>query len=313
MMNVGELRGAQAALVLDGVQPGHDAAARATRAGMMGEGLIRLLAPVLEPKTGSPPAAPGFDELVATLRTGRVVARRAADSGAARSQLALEALQQTADDDLAKTIRGVQSAARAVNAAAGLAIAKAEQSERALRDLAQLALGIAQAAAETPDVSDVERGAIAILHPPLGDDRAVALGSDQPVLRYANGEDLITEVSGLIAHLLIDRWTVLVLSARDHPDYYVALTVDSTDTLLAETVAGYATKQSKRLLALGWTAAEIGYFRREWPSPVTILKVARMVSSTVIDVLGMPTASTITARTGRTPDLPRPQVTPTGA
>jgi hypothetical protein len=44
----------------------------------------------------------------------------------------------------------------AVNAAAGLAIAKAEQSERALRDLAQLALGIAQAPAETPDVSDVK-------------------------------------------------------------------------------------------------------------------------------------------------------------
>jgi hypothetical protein len=312
MMNAGELRGAQASLVREGVQPGHDGAARATRAGMMGEGLIRLLVPVLEPKTGSPPAAPGFDELVATLRTGRVVARRAADSGAARSQLALEALQQTTDDDLLKAIPGCQSAARAVNAAAGLAIAKAEQAERALRDLAQLALGIAQAAAETPDVSDVERGAIAILHPPLGDDRGVALGSDQPLLRYSNSAELVTEVSGLIAHLLIDRWTVLVLSARDHPDYYVALTVDSTDTLLAETVAGYATKQSKRLLALGWKAAEIGYFRREWPSPVTILKVARMVSSTVIDVLGMPTASTITARTGRTPDMPRPQVTPAG-
>ena len=236
MMDAGELRGVQAGLVREGVQPGHDGAARATRAGMMGEGLIRLLVPVLEPKTGSPPAAPGFDELVATLRTGRVVARRAADSGAARSQLALKALQQTADDDLLKAIPGIQSAARAVNASAGLAIAKAEQSERALRDLAQLALGVAQAAAETPDVSDVERGAIAILHPPLGDDRGVALGSDQPVLRYSNSEELVTEVSGLIAHLLIDRWTVLVLSARDHPDYYVALTVDSTDTLLAPPV-----------------------------------------------------------------------------
>ena len=116
----------------------------------------------------------------------------------------------------------------------------------------------------------------------------------------------------MITHLLIDRWTVLVLSARDHPDYYVALTVDSTDTLLAETVAGYATKQSKRLLAIGWKAAEIGYFRREGPSPVTILKVARIVSSTVIDVLGMPTASTMTARTGRTPDLPRPRVHTSG-
>jgi len=48
----------------------------------MGEGLIRLLVPVLEPAKGSPPAAPGFDALVATLRTGRVVARRAAESGA---------------------------------------------------------------------------------------------------------------------------------------------------------------------------------------------------------------------------------------
>jgi hypothetical protein len=310
-MNAGELRGAQVALVREGVQPGHDGAARATRAGMMGEGLIRLLVPVLESDKGSPPAAPGFDELVATLRTGRVVARRAADSGAARSQLALEALEQTADEDLPKAILSVQSAARAVNAAAGLAIAKAEQSERALRDLAQLALGIAQGPAETPDVSDVERGAIAILHPPLGDDRSVGLGSDQPVLRYANDEELITEVSGLIARLLIDRWTVLVLSARDHPDYYVALTVDSTDTLLAETVAGCATKESERLLAIGWKAAEIGYFRCEWPSPVKILDVARMVSSTVIKVLGMPTASTITARTGRTPDLPRRRAPPT--
>lgn len=82
-------------------------------------------------------------------------------------------------------------------------------------------------------------------------------------LRYANGGEPITEVSGLIGRLLIDRWTVLVLSARDHPDYYVALTVDSTDTLLAETVAGYATKQSKRLLTIRWKAAEIGCFRRE--------------------------------------------------
>lgn len=306
MMNAEEVRRLLEGLLREAVQPGHDGAARATRAGMMGEGLIRLLNPVLEPVEGSPPAAPGFDELVATLRTGRVVARRAADSGAARSELALEALQQTMDEDLGKVVSVVQCAARAVNAAAGLAIAKAAQSEQALRGLAQLALGIVQAPAETPDVSDVERGAIAILHPPLGAAPRLALGDHQPVLRYSNNAELVTEVSGLIAHLLLDRWTVLVLSARDHPDYYVALTVDSTDTLLAETVAGYATKQSKALLSLGWQAAEIGYFRCEWPSPVTILKVARMVSSTIIDVLGIPTAATITARTARTPDLPRP-------
>lgn len=305
-MNLGDLRGTQASLVCEGVQPGHDGAARATRAAMMGEGLIRLLVPVLESDRASPAAAPGFDDMVATLRTGRVVARRAAESGAARSQLALETLRRTADEHLVKAIPAIQSAARAVNAAAGLAIAKAEQAERALRDLAQLALGIAQGAAETPDVSDVERGAIAILHPPSGGDGGVPLGTDQPVLRYTTGEELITEISGLIARLLIDRWTILVLSARTKPDYYVALTVDSTDTLLAETVAGYATKESKRLEALGWNAAEIGYFRREWPSPVTILKVARMVSSTVIEVLGMPNGSMINARTGRTPDLPRP-------
>jgi hypothetical protein len=282
------------------------AAAAATQAWLVTLGLGALVDEFrsAERDAASQIAAPGMVEIRADAR--QAMANAVSDADAAFNLQADVA-------DVSRSPSARSESLDLVEAAAARAFAGAEAAQRAMRRTAQLALGIAQAAPNTDVVSQIERAAIATIAP-----AALAGGSAPPRLSATLAYDglqlyaidtgeLVIELAGVIARLLIEWGGVADLGVATGEKRGVTIRVDA-DVVLAEAYGEAVISDAAAFLELGWEEADPTGARSRWPSPVTIIEPASIVSRTLA-ALGAHQAVDLSVTLAD--NTPRPERAPT--
>jgi hypothetical protein len=237
------------------VMRAHRHAAECTRAWLLAEGLYGQIDD-LRFGDGRLIMAPVLHALRGAAELGSREACDAADRAAG-----LVSAWETADDD--------REALAASCAAAVLAAERAcRRTQRTLRDLAQLAMGVGSLRHDSDVGQRLDRAAVAVLHPPAGEGHPVGLCRDGVRLRATTWDELAVEVGGLLCRLLIDRRTVVRL---EFADTAIDCRVDAQDTLHIE-LLGAADAPPCLLTELGWESRWAA-----WRSPVAIAQPAALV------------------------------------
>jgi hypothetical protein len=270
-------------------QPVNDAAARASRAWVLGLGLVQLIEAAAA-RGSAPRQVPGMKALAAALEG-------AVESAVAGAEAAAALCQRLASPRLRAGGHGASLAAHAQaderslvrrQLAAGLA---AGEAERIMRAIAQLALGVSAGAASSSEIERLARAAVSALHPPEGHGPRAGLARDGLVFRSVTRDELAIEIAGLLARLLVERGArVRLRAARGLPTLVIDV---SADNALLLRVDGPLSDSLRATLArAGWPTARRRAgapepLRRRWPSPVTLMIPARLVVRSLCDGLGL--------------------------
>jgi hypothetical protein len=81
----------------------------------------------------------------------------------------------------------------------------ADDTERAARRIAQLALGVSSGLEPSKRAERLDRAALAVLHPPQGTGRTVGLVEDGLTFFSRHKRELQVELGGVICRMLVDR------------------------------------------------------------------------------------------------------------
>jgi hypothetical protein len=271
-------------------QPVNDAAARASRAWLVGLGLVQLIesAAARDPE---PRPLPGKDALSAALEDAVQGAVAAAEEAVALCWTLASPVRQRAGGHGSSVAAHAQADERSLvrhHLAAGVA---AREAERITRALAQLAFGVSAGSASSPEIERLDRAAVAALHPPEGHGPRAGLALDGLAFRSATRDELVVEIAGLLARLLFERRArVRLRVARDRPDLVVEVSPD--DALLVRLDGPLPDLLRAALARAGWPAARTKPaapkpLLHRWPSPVTLMVPARLVVRTLYDGLGL--------------------------
>ncbi len=236
------------------------AAARASEAWLAGRGLAALIDELRWLEEADPVPAPGLEAALVALERCDVAACEAADAVGLL-------VGQDADAD---TVAAVSAALARVDDAH-------EESERWLRRLAQLLLGVTTRSAESGLIDRAERAAVAALFPE-GERVSVAEDGAWPAARDL--DEFWVALAGLLCRMIVEHDVELTIGSSRVPDTLLICEVDGTGNLTLR-LAGGDHRHLDRLEAIGWSPAGTE-FGATWDDPLVVAEpVTTLVASCI--------------------------------
>jgi hypothetical protein len=180
----------------------------------------------------------------------------------------------------------------------------------AVRHLARLALAVALEA-DSDAGQDLERAARGVLRLDLPGLTAPSLVAEQPELWAVTLDELRFELAGVLANMLVDHRTYLILANAERENRFVqSLTFDRG--LHVESVGDHflsgdeklTDNEKARLATLGWSSpdGEPPNWYRDWDESVNVHAVADLLIDTLVDVHGLDDPGALDLTVARTVD-----------
>lgn len=271
----------------------NDSAAQTMRASLLADGLMFKVDSILDKETEDPTPTEALFRTFAELGEAVGVCVELAEEAIGIHNEAIRVTASLEESQSASDIERLHTVERRFSDQRYRAHLAAQESERLTRDLAQLAFGLS-ACSDKPEAEIVDRASVAVLHPPKGSGVAVPLREDGLRLRAASSKELSIDLAGVICRILVDRWTRVTLRLKERPDCGVDLEVEPGDTLLISVKTPAKTKAADLLEPDAWGESGHGVFTRRWPSPVTAIVPARLISKTLFGFFKLDSVAELT-------------------
>ena len=239
----------------------NDAAGLATQAWLTGLGLCDAINDVRTSTDTEPIPVPGLGDALTRLMEATTAGCDTADL--------IGALDDPNSDP--ETIAAISSAA-------GRAMDAALDSQAAMRQLAQLCLGVTALLEWNSTVARAERAAVVTLV-----ESAVPLAADSDMLALVSRspEELYVELAGILSRIVLEHDTALTLTSTSATAFELILTTDSTGVLTLTYPAAEASSDSiPDLVEAGWNTDHTALVAT-WPNDLTVIEPVELIVATL--------------------------------